>query len=416
MGRIASFLLLLLMVADGVHAQERLHWRDLLAELEARNPSLEAAQKTLEAMRQRAPQAGSLPDPMVGIRSLSMPSPLPFQGLGSDPMITAGLMVSQQFPARGTRKLRYQIAQTEAQAERGTYEQVWNTLVGELQRAWVEYRYAFDALTLLDENQRLFGEVLRASEARYAVGEGSQRDLLQAQTQLSLLATRRERLEQGKRVAEAKVNALLGREPFHSLPPPAIPSPAAPPAEITALIEGLPDTSPLLERAAKQIEARGLGVALARKSYQPETKVSGTYMNRGGYAPMWELSLEFSVPAWFRSKQRPEVAERTFELAAARREYEATLQDLGFQVREQYEAARTAGRLMEIYDDTVIPQARLALESSMEGYETGKADFLNVLSGFVTLVDYRMAQLDERRNLELAVSRIGELTGKELLP
>ena len=416
MGRIASFLLLLLLAAGWTSAQDRVHWRDLLTELEAHNPSLEAAQKTLEAMRQRAPQAGSLPDPMVGVSYLGMPTPLPFQGVGSDPMATAGLMVSQEFPARGVRKLRYQIARTEAEAERGTYEQVWNTLVGELQRAWVEYRYAFDALELLKENERLLGEVLRASEARYAVGEGSQRDLLQAQTQLSLLATKRERLEQGKRVAAAKVNALLGREPFTALAPPGATTPATPPADIEEILKGLADTSPLLERAEKRIEARGLGVDLARKSYQPETKLSATYMNRGGFEPMWEVSLEFSIPAWFRTKQRPEVAERTFELAAARREYEATLRDLGFQVREQYEAARTAKRLFEIYDDTVIPQARLALESSMNGYEAGQADFLNVLSGFVTLVDYRMAQLDERRNLELAVSRIGELTGKELLP
>ena len=416
MGRIASLLFALLFVAACASAGEGAHWRDFIGELEAHNPSLEAAQKTLEAMRQRAPQAGSLPDPMVGISYVSMPSPLPFQGVGSESMATAGLMVSQQFPARGVRKLRYQIAKTEAEAERGTYEQVWNTLVGELQRAWVEYRYAFDALELLKENERLLGEVLRASEARYAVGEGSQRDLLQAQTQLSLLATKRERLEQGKRVAAAKVNALLGREPFAALAPPGEATPAAPPADIEGILKALTDTSPLLARAEKRIEASSLGVNLARKSYQPETKLSGTYMNRGTMMPMWEVSLEFSVPAWFRNKQRPEVEERTFELAAARREYEATLQDLGFQVREQFELARTAQRLMEIYDDTVIPQARLALESSMNGYEAGQADFLNVLSGFVTLVDYRMAKLDERRSLELAVSRLGELSGKELLP
>jgi outer membrane protein TolC len=131
---------------------------------------------------------------------------------------------------------------------------------------------------------------------------------------------------------------------------------------------------------------------------------------------MWQFSVEFSVPAWFRTKQRPEVAERSFELAAARREYEAMLQELGFEVREQYEAARTAERLVQIYDDTVIPQAQLALESSMAGYEAGKTEFLNVLGGFLTLVEYRTAQLDERRNLEMAISRMGELTGRELLP
>ncbi len=415
MGRCAFFLLLLF-AAGVAPAREGLHWRDLLPELEARNPSLEAARETLEAMRQRAPRAGSLPDPMAGIRYQSMPTPLPFQGVGSDPMATAGLMVSQQFPARGARRLRYQIAKTEAEAERGTYEQVWNSLVGELQRAWVEYRYAFDALALLDENKRLLEEVLRASENRYSAGEGSQRDLLQTQTQLSLLATKRERLEQGKRVAAAKVNTLLGREPFTTLDAPGTASLAVPPENIDAILEALPDTSPVLARAEKRIEAGSLGVNLARKGYQPETKISGTYMNRGTMMPMWEVAVEFSVPAWFRTKQRPEVAERTFELAAARREYEATLLDLGYQVREQYEAARTARRLMEIYDDTVIPRARLALESSMNGYETGQADFLNVLNGFVTLVDYQMAKLGERRNLEEAVSRLGELAGKELLP
>jgi outer membrane protein TolC len=415
MGRVSSWILLLLLAAVA-GAQERVHWRQLLPELEARNPSLEAAQKTLEAMRQRAPQAGSLADPMVGLSYQSMPSPLPFQGLGKEMMATAGLTVSQQFPARGVRKLRYQIAQAEAQAESGSYQQVWNTLVGELQRAWLDYRFAFDALALLAENEKLLREVLRASETRYAVGEGSQQDLLQAQTQLSLLVTRRERLEQGKRVAEARLNTLLARPPFSPLAPPADTPRATVPPKIEEILEGLPDTSPQLARAEKTIQARSLGVNLARKSYQPETKVSGAYMNRAGLDPMWQVSVEFSVPAWFRTKQRPEVAERSFELAAARREYEATLQELGFQVREQYEAARTAERLIQIYDDTIIPQAELALEASMAGYEAGKADFLNVLNGFLTLVEYRSAQLEERRNLEMAVSRIGELTGKELLP
>lgn len=416
MGRASSCLIFLVVLAMGAPGQDGLHWRQLLGELESRNPSLEAAQKTLEAMRQRAPQAGSLADPMVGLSYQSMPSPLPFQGIGKEMMATAGLMVSQQFPARGVRKLRYQIARTEAQAEMGTYQQVWNTLVGELQRAWLDYRYAFDALELLAENERLLREVLRASEARYSVGEGSQQDLLQAQTQLSLLATQRERLEQGKRVAEARLNTLLARPPFSPLGAPAEAPRATVPQGIEAVLEELPDTAPQLARAEKMIQARSLGVNLARKSYQPETKVSGAYMNRAGLDPMWQFSVEFSVPAWFRTKQRPEVAERSFELAAARREYEAMLQELGFQVREQYEAARTAERLIQIYDDTAIPQAQLALESSMAGYEAGKTEFLNVLSGFVTLVEYRMAQLEERRNLEMAISRMGELTGRELLP
>lgn len=139
-------------------------------------------------------------------------------------------------------------------------------------------------------------------------------------------------------------------------------------------------------------------------------------MNRGGLAPMWELGVEFSVPAWFRTKQRPEVAQRSMELAAARKEYEAILRELGFQVREQFEAARSASRLMNIYDDTLIPQARLRFESATAGYEAGNADFSILFDGLVEMIEFRIARLEQRRNLEMAISRLGEITGKELLP
>lgn len=416
MGRALPLLLILASWCGTLSAQTGPHWRDYIGELAANSPTLEAAQKSLEAARQRAPQAGSLPDPMVGMSYRSMPTPLPFQGIGRDIMATAGLMVSQQFPARGVRKLRYQIADAEAGAERQSYEQVWNMLVGEWQRGWLDLRYAWDALDLLEENERLLAGMVRATEARYAVGDATQADLLRAQTQFSLVATRRERLLQSRRVAEAKLNALLARDPMGSFARPGKASPVALPESPEALLAGLADSSPLLHRAAARIQARNLGVNLARKGYQPETRVSGAYMNRGGLEPMWEVNVEFSVPAWFRTKQRPEVAERTMELAASRREYESTLHALGFEVREQYEAASTASRLVQIYDDTLIPQARLRFDSMMAGYETGGADFLSLIEGLNAVLEYRMAQLEERRNLEMALSRLGELCGKELLP
>lgn len=52
----------------------------------------------------------------------------------------------------------------------------------------------------------------------------------------------------------------------------------------------------------------------------------------------------------------------------------------------------------------------------MAAYETGGADFLSLIEGLNAVLEYRMAQLEERRNLEMAVSRLGELCGKELLP
>ena len=43
----------------------------------------------------------------------------------------------------------------------------------------------------------------------------------------------------------------------------------------------------------------------------------------------------------------------------------------------------------------MLPQARLALESSLASYQTGAVDFLSVLTNFGALLEYEMLSLDE---------------------
>ena len=42
-----------------------------------------------------------------------------------------------------------------------------------------------------------------------------------------------------------------------------------------------------------------------------------------------------------------------------------------------------------------MPQARLGLESSMASYQTGRVDFLSVLTSFGSVLEYELWYLDE---------------------
>ena len=57
--------------------------------------------------------------------------------------------------------------------------------------------------------------------------------------------------------------------------------------------------------------------------------------------------------------------------------------------------ASTSVRLARLYRETVLPQARLALESSMASYQTGAVDFLSVLTNFGSVLEYEMTYFDE---------------------
>ena len=76
--------------------------------------------------------------------------------------------------------------------------------------------------------------------------------------------------------------------------------------------------------------------------------------------------------------------------------------------------AQTSEQLTRLYGQTVIPQASLALESSLSSYETGAIDFLTVLMNYITVVEYQMNYYEELQNFYLALARLEEMTARPL--
>jgi hypothetical protein len=83
-------------------------------------------------------------------------------------------------------------------------------------------------------------------------------------------------------------------------------------------------------------------------------------------------------------------------------------------IREDYTVAETARQLAELYENSVLPEARLALESSLASYEAGSLDFLPVFSNLMTVVDNELMYHDEVMQCDMALARLEELTGVEI--
>jgi outer membrane protein TolC len=190
------------------------------------------------------------------------------------------------------------------------------------------------------------------------------------------------------------------------------------PGELTATLEEMlahaRTQAPALAREQKVVERNELAASLARKSYYPDYTVSGGYFNQGGLPPMWQFRVDFKLPAWFWGKQRAEVNERVFTASQARHDYEAA--DVGIQasIREEYTLAATARKLIDLYRKSVIPEAQLALESSIASYQTGALDFLSVFSNFMNVVEYELMYHEEVMQFHVALAKLEELTGMEM--
>ncbi len=397
-------------------AGQELRLSDLVAEALANNPEIQAAQKIYEAGRQRPSQASSLPDPMFSPGWTSNGNPLPGAQLGTNPTASIGFMVTQEVPYPGKRSLRGQIAAKDAEAEFQTWQTAQLNVLSRVKQAYYRLSYDHSAIPVLERNRVLLDRLLKITEARYSVGRAAQQDVFKTQTQISVLESRVIQLQRDQAARKAELNALLNRRPRQPMGLPPELQAKQTVRSLDELFTLASRQSPMLTKDQRMIERSELAVNLAHKDYFPDFAFSGGYFNQGSMSPMYQARVDITIPLYYQRKQRAALTEQTHMLAQARRSYEATNQNLHFQIQDEFLAAEASWKLLQLYASTTVPQASLALESSLTSYESGTVDFLSVLTNYMSVLEFELNYYEELQNYYLSLSRIEEMIGAPVLP
>jgi outer membrane protein TolC len=385
---------------------------DAVREALQKNPAVQSSAHMAEAQRRRVPQAGALPDPNFGLGWMGNATPFSVQQ--GDPSSYRSLSAMQMLPFPGKRKLRAEVAGKEADAAQWELEAVRRRVTAEVKAAYYDYFFYSKAVEVTNKNKDLLSKLSQISEARYRVGRGIQADVLKSQVEVSMLLQKLTTLEQMRQTAQARLNALLARDPEAPLPPPANVQQAAlsQPLESLYALARANDTE--IQREQRMIERNQLAASLARREYYPDLSVGYMYQQRPIMPDMHGLTFTINVPVFYKSKQREAVRQATQEMLSARESRNNRQNELYFELKQQYLAAKASDELLRLFAQAVVPQSSLALESSMSAYQTGTADFLTVLANFNTVVNYETDYYRELANYQSALARMESLIGVEL--
>lgn len=390
--------------------------KDLVAELERANPELGAARREIDVRVARIAPAGALPDPTVSAGFMSGLRRPPFFPSSNPEDSFRQFAASQEFPYPGKLSLRTKIASTEAAAERWNFESTRRRLVADLKSAYFEYVYVDRSLEVLARNKERLDQFRQIAEARFSVGRAIQQDVLKAQLEVSLLLERQASFEQQRTALGAAINGLLYRKPDAPLDV-ALDYERAPLSHSLEELQGLvQQNNPMLKRDERVIDRGQQTLALAKREVLPDFAVNvATQQMVGGKPWMYGVDFMVKVPLYWQRKQRPLIAEAAAALESGKRTRESTLTQALAQVAGTYAAASTSNRLATLYSDSVLPQARLALESSLASYQVGNADFLTVLTNFVTVLNYEINYEEQNARYHEALARLEPLVGLDLV-
>jgi outer membrane protein TolC len=92
--------------------------------------------------------------------------------------------------------------------------------------------------------------------------------------------------------------------------------------------------------------------------------------------------------------------------------YQVQLNELSSKLRQQLASAEQIQKSAQLYETGILPQARLAVESSLAAYRVNRADFLTLLDSQMTVLNYEVSYASALANYNKAIAEIDLLTGK----
>lgn len=389
---------------------------DLIETAYENNPGISAARSQWRAAVEKYPQARSLPDPMFGFTWF--PSPVETR-LGAN---RGQFKLSQMFPARGKLRLQGDRAGKMADAARLKYEIIVRDVITDLRASYAELRYFQEAIQLTQKNKELVERLLVIAERDYAEGGNTLQDVLRTQSQLAQVSYDLLLLEELRETEVTRINALLNRDPETEIVVSPLPEVLPPEFDLETLYELAQKTRQEILLADIQIELGEIGVGLAGKVGKPNYTVGLVYNTIGesinpslteSGRDAWGISVGMTLPIW-KTRNKAAVKDAHLKLNAASYTKQERINMANSMIKNLFFKIRTSGHLVELYEKTLVPQARKSLELSETWYNSEQASFSEMLEVQAVWLNFELARVRARTDLAQNIAKLEQVLGTSL--
>ncbi len=376
----------------------------LLAYAREHNPALAAARHEATAAMARSDAADTLDDPLLRIE------PMDINGNR-----TTRLTLMQRLPWYGTRDLRQDNAV--AQAERAAGQQAASDadLARSMRQGYAQYYYAVHDAALTKQMLTLLDGLEQIAQTRYANGQGTQQDVIRVQLAQTRLQDELLSAENARHHSHVRLNALLSRPGMAELAAPQQlpPVPAAAQLDERTLLAQVDAANPQLLIAEAGVRAADSQRELTYAERYPDVTLGVAPTLAGGNVQSWNLMLELAVPLQQAARRSQEgAADAALAAADARRQAWRDQQHAA--LSEALASLETARRSETLIATRLLPQARLAVDAAMAGYETGQVEFGMLIDAQQQLLAIRRQQLQAQTEMQLRLADIENLIGETL--
>jgi outer membrane protein TolC len=385
----------------------------LIAEAQANNPQISAADHEARAATQISPQNTTLPDPKFTYQQLSVGSPKPFAGYSNSDFAYIGIGASQELPYPGKLRLRGQVADREADTRQVEVGVIGTGIADAVKADYLQLAYLRQTLGILHQNETVLDRLILDATAHYQVGQGMQQDVLEAQVNRTRMVREITMHHQQMGQIQAHLKGLLNRDqqsPDISTEDLTETPLKAASNELLALVK---KNNPQIQVDASAIQKQDAQVASAKREGKPDFELGYMYQNTDRkYRDYYMLTFDVRFPR--KKRVNAEIAEAQEKLIASQQTLESHLAQELSQVQELYVQALSDEEQLQEDRDGLVPQSDATYRAALSAYASNKDQFTHVLSYFTDLLNLKLEYAQTLLEHETALAHLESLTGATL--
>lgn len=358
------------------------------------NQDIQSLQARAEAAKELVAFAGSLEDPRLGLGLLNLPTDT--FDFDQEPMTQKAVSLAQKVPWFGKLDLRSQLQSLKTSQQMSILEAKKLELARKITSDYYQLGLIAKSLEINSRLRGMVEQLLRVAETRYASGVGLQQDVLQAQVELSKLLDEKIVLEKKRRTAEDRINALLNRASFASVPVPESPPYIDLKLQVETLQAQALRENPWLKAKLAEVSQAAVEIELAKKDYWPDLDFKVAYGQRedsqtGQKRPDFlSGSVVFKIPLWQKNRQDKIFAASKKKLDAAQRSRRYLSETLPHRVDALVTEITDTQKNYRLYADALMLQAEQWAHASLTAYEVGKVNFNTMINAQIRLLRFEL--------------------------
>lgn len=372
------------------------------------NPDLAAARARWEQASFKAPQVGSLNDPILSFTLSNYPN----DSLASDeaPMTGNEVRLAQMFPFPGKLDGRVDLAHEQARWFESVYHDQHYQIARLVKDAWFRLNFNHQAIQVTERNLALLDDIVRLAEVRYETGSGLQQDVLKAQLKRSLLMERLMSLHQQEAAIRAEIRRLTNSDADVDYELPGM-------LELVQTGHAGHDSEDFTRAALEQrplnaayrslVDRYRLQGRLADLDDYPDVTLYASWRFRDDDLPdggtdFVSVGASINLPV-YRDKRRAAKAEAAAAVRMAERQVEDFRSKLAESIARSYARMEETRRQADLYRQGIIPQATQSFQSALASYQVGKLEFISLLDALMSTyqaeIDYCRISSEYMRSL-----------------